>query len=378
LAKLLFIGTRDWLFARHHLPLVRAARERDHEVVVAAGDHGHGGRITAAGARFVPLDSGIWRNNPVALARGIDTLRRVMLEHAPALVQLHGVRAALAGSAAARLAAVPRRILALNGLGAISTTTGPPGDGLRAVARLLAGSALSSGTRLVLDNPADATALGLDPANPALRLTGGAGVDPLIHMPEPMPWSPPLKLAFVSPLLWTHGPNLAVDAVGKARAAGVDVTLSLIGAPFPPGRSAVPAAVLEGWSRLPGIGWFAPPSDMAQVWQQHHALIVPAGGGDGLPGIVLQAAATARPLIVTSSTGAAAGFVRDGVDGRVVDGADPDALVEAVIQFARAPALVERMGRAARERVLDGYTERQVMDTFKRLWADMLGEGPTA
>jgi glycosyltransferase involved in cell wall biosynthesis len=117
---------------------------------------------------------------------------------------------------------------------------------------------------------------------------------------------------------------------------------------------------------------------MAQVWQQHHALIVPAGGGDGLPGIVLQAAATARPLIVTSSTGAAAGFVRDGVDGRVVDGADPDALVEAVIQFARAPALVERMGRAARERVLDGYTERQVMDTFKRLWADMLGEGPTA
>jgi glycosyltransferase involved in cell wall biosynthesis len=48
-------------------------------------------------------------------------------------------------------------------------------------------------------------------------------------------------------------------------------------------------------------------------------------------------------------------------------------LAQAIIQFARAPALVERMGRSARERVLNGYTERQVMDAFKRLWAEMLG-----
>ena len=373
MARLLLICTQDWLFARHHLPLVRAAREHDHEVVVAAADHGHGRRIAAAGAQFVPLDPGLWRNHPVRFARCVDTLRRIMLEQAPALVQLHGVRAALAGSAAARLAAIPRRILAFNGLGAISARTGLPGDGLRALARLMAGIALTGDTRLVFDNPADAEILGLDPASPALRITGGAGVDPLIHMPEPMPWSPPLKLAFVSPLLWAHGPGLAVDAVTKARAAGADVTLSLIGAPWGASRQAVPAAIIEGWSRLPGIGWFAPASDMAQVWRQHHALILPSGGGDGLPSLALQAAASARPLIVAASAGGSASFVRDGVDGRVVDGSDPDALAQAIIQFARAPALVERLGRSARERVLDGYTERQVMDAFKRLWLEMTG-----
>ena len=373
MAKLLFIGTQDWLFARHHLPLVRAARERDHDVVVAAADHGQGARIAAAGARFVPLTPGLWLNHPVAVARCVGTLRRIMLEQAPALVQLHGIRAALAGLAAARLAAIPRRIAAVNGLGMVSASTGLPGDGVRTLARMLTGAAMAGGTRLVLDSPADAAVLGLDPANPALRVTGGAGVDPLIHMPEPMPWSPPLKLAFISPLLWAHGPGLAVDAVTKARAAGADVTLSLIGAPWPANRNAVPRAILEGWSSQPGIGWFAPASDMAQVWRQHHALILPAGGGDGLPAIALQAAASARPLIVSSSAGGSASFVRDGIDGRVVDGSDPDALAEAIIQFARAPALVERMGRSARERVLNGYTERQVMDAFKRLWAEMLG-----
>jgi glycosyltransferase involved in cell wall biosynthesis len=373
LAKLLFIGTQDWLFARHHLPLVRAARERDHDVVVAAADHGQGARIAAAGARFVPLTPGLWRNHPVAVARCVGTLRRIMLEQAPALVQLHGIRAALAGLAAARLAAIPRRIAAVNGLGMVSASTGLPGDGMRALARMLTGAAMAGGTRLVLGSPADAAVLGLDPANPALRITGGAGVDPLIHMPEPMPWSPPLKLAFISPLLWAHGPGLAVDAVAKARAAGADVTLSLIGAPWPASRNAVPRAILEGWSSQPGIGWFAPASDMGQVWRQHHALILPAGGGDGLPAIALQAAASARPLIVSSSAGGSASFVRDGIDGRVVDGSDPDSLAEAIIQFARAPALVERMGRSARERVLNGYTERQVMDAFRRLWAEMLG-----
>ena len=373
MAKLLFIGTQDWLFARHHLPLVRAARERDHDVEVAAADHGQGARIAAAGARFVPLTPGLWRNHPVAVARCVGTLRRIMLEQAPALVQLHGIRAALAGLAAARLAAIPRRIAAVNGLGMVSASTGLPGDGMRALARMLTGAAMAGGTRLVLGSPADAAVLGLDPANPALRVTGGAGVDPLIHMPEPMPWSPPLKLAFISPLLWAHGPGLAVDAVAKARAAGADVTLSLIGAPWPASRNAVPRAILEGWSSQPGIGWFAPASDMAQVWRQHHALILPAGGGDGLPAIALQAAASARPLIVSSSAGGSASFVRDDIDGRVVDGSDPDALAQAIIQFARAPALVERMGRSARERVLNGYTERQVMDAFKRLWAEMLG-----
>jgi glycosyltransferase involved in cell wall biosynthesis len=373
LAKLLFIGTQDWLFARHHLPLVRAARERDHDVMVAAADHGQGARIAAAGARFVPLTPGLWRNHPVAVARCVGTLRRIMLEQAPALVQLHGIRAALAGLAAARLAAIPRRIAAVNGLGMVSASTGLPGDGMRALARMLTGAAMAGGTRLVLGSPADAAVLGLDPANPALRITGGAGVDPLIHMPEPMPWSPPLKLAFISPLLWAHGPGLAVDAVAKARAAGADVTLSLIGAPWPASRNAVPRAILEGWSSQPGIGWFAPASDMGQVWRQHHALILPAGGGDGLPAIALQAAASARPLIVSSSAGGSASFVRDGIDGRVVDGSDPDSLAEAIIQFARAPALVERMGRSARERVLNGYTERQVMDAFRRLWAEMLG-----
>jgi glycosyltransferase involved in cell wall biosynthesis len=169
-----------------------------------------------------------------------------------------------------------------------------------------------------------------------------------------------------------------VDAVAKARAAGADVTLSLIGAPWPASRNAVPRAILENWSSQPGIGWFAPASDMAQVWRQHHALILPAGGGDGLPAIALQAAASARPLIVSSSAGGSASFVRDGIDGRVVDGSDPDALAEAIIQFARAPALVERMGRSARERVLNGYTERQVMDAFRRLWAEMLGQDSPA
>ena len=148
MAKLLFIGTQDWLFARHHLPLVRAARERDHDVVVAAADHGQGARIAAAGARFVPLTPGLWRNHPVAVARCVGTLRRIMLEQAPALVQLHGIRAALAGLAAARLAAIPRRIAAVNGLGMVSASTGLPGDGMRALARMLTGAAMAGGTGL--------------------------------------------------------------------------------------------------------------------------------------------------------------------------------------------------------------------------------------
>ncbi len=382
--KIMFIGAEDWLFASRHLPAIRAALELGLEPIVVARSNGHGPRIERAGARFVAMPRGPSGNSPVGLWRQIANLRALLVVEKPLILQMHGIRQVMLGTLAARMAGADKRVCAFNGLGWLSAATGFPGDAARAVARALANGPIGGpSTTFLFDNPDDPAVLGLtrlaEGEQPHsmlprsnVRVVGGLGVDPLIHAPEPMPWSPPLKLVFGSPLLWSNGPDIAVEAVGKAREAGIDVTLSLIGAALAPSRLAVPPATLTGWSRLPGISWFGPTADVSQIWRQHHVLILPSRGGDGIPAIVTEAAAAERPIITTDMAGCRS-FVRAGIDGQVVPAGNVGALVDALAQLSRAPGLVERMGRAARERALNGYTERDVMDGLKRLWREMLG-----
>jgi glycosyltransferase involved in cell wall biosynthesis len=377
-ASILFIVAEDRAFARRHQPLLRAAREMDLSLIVAA--HPGTGRVSIqeAGARYIALASEPARRSPRALARAVQELKGIIRAHKPGIVQVQGTGPMLAGALAARLAGHERVIFAFNGLGLLAARADAFGDGARLAARLFRSAMLDRpGTRLVFDNPDDPALLAPDIGGPAVSVIPGIGVDPLIHSPEPMPWSPPLKLAFASPLLWVNGPDIAVEAVTRARAAGAEVTLSVIGAAMPPGRRAVPVATLQAWSRQPGVGWFAPPADPAQLWQQHHALVLPSRGGDGLPGLMTEAAASARPVL-TSDVGGCGSFIRDGIEGRVTPVNDARALAAAMVELARAPGLIERMGRAARERVLGGYTERDVMDGHKRLWRALLDGGPAS
>ena len=370
---MMFVATDDWLFAARHLTLVRAARELGLDPVVVARDHGHRHAIEGAGARFVALDWPRQGRSPAALWHQVEALKRIILSRRPPIVQFQGLRAAVSGLAAARLAGVPRVVAAFSGIGHAAVRAGLAGDIMRTMLRAAAAIALKGGAvHAVFDNPDDPRLLGLDPASSGhVHVMPGQGVDPLVHMPEAMPWAPPLKLVFGSPLLWANGPDLAVEATRKARAEGADVTLSLIGAAHAPGRHAVPAGKLDAWSRLPGVSWFGPTPDIGQVWRQHHALMLPSRGGDGLPPILAQAASAARPAI-TSDAGGCGSFVRDGIDGRVVPTGNVAGLTEAIMLMARAPGLVERMGRAGREKVLEGYTERKVMEGFKVLWRQML------
>jgi hypothetical protein len=380
LAKILFISAHDWLFAQRHLVAVRAARELDLSVVVATRVQRHARLIEAAGARVVDIDIGT-SLKPPALWRLVSQLRNLLAAEQPVVTHWHGLRLLVAGIMGMRMAPIGQHVFVPGGLGRLGRGDDVQGKFGLMLARGMLAPMVTESAHLVFDNPDDPALLGLapsdagspgaTPAHPRIHVMPGLGVDPLIHSVEPMPWLPPLKLAFGSALLWANGPDLAVEAVTRARAAGADVTLSLIGRVCQPGRQAVPEATLMSWSRMPGINWFAPTTDTTQVWRQHHALVVPSRGGDGLPLLMTEAASAGRAILTTDVEGCRS-FVRNGIDGLLVPKGDAEALARAIIDLASAPGLVERMGRNAREQVVEGYTERHVMDEHKKLWRSML------
>ena len=93
-------------------------------------------------------------------------------------------------------------------------------------------------------------------------------------------------------------------------------------------------------------------SDVAKYLSQSTVHIFPSQL-EGSAKVTYEAAACGLPQITTREAG---DVVNDGVEGLIVPPADVDALAAAILHLYQHPEIVERMGIAARERVVNNFT----------------------
>ena len=370
--RIAFVVTEDWFFASHFLPMARAARELGLEVLVVTRVREHRRAIEAVGARVVPLEAERRSLNPMAAGYAAGQLAATLRAEKPDIVHCIALRPILVGGAAATMAGIPRRVYAVTGLGLL----GARDDVVRRTVRrgvnaLIRGPLETRLTHYLFENADDPRLLGLDPTDPRVTVLGGAGVDPDVFRPAPLPMQHPLRIAVVARMVWSKGVDIAVEAVRRARDAGVAVELDLYGAPDPSNRRSFPEEVLRAWDAEDGIRWRRRTCDVAGVWSGYHVCCLPSRGGEGLPRTLLEGAACGRALLTTDVPGCRA-LVRDGIEGFVVRPDDPAALADAIARLAADPGVVARMGAAARARVVGGFTERHIMDAVKRVYERLL------
>ncbi len=369
--KLVFVVTEDWFFASHFLPMARAARDLGLAVTVVTRVRSHRDIIEAAGAKVIPLEAERRSLNPMAAGYTAGQLAAILKAEKADLVHCIALKGILIGGFAAAMAGVSRRVYALTGSGFLGARTDTVSRLSQRAVRLMVRGLETAKTRYLFENTDDPKLLGLDPAASRVTILGGAGIDPEALQPGPLPAQPPLKVAVVARMLWSKGVDVAVEAVRAARAKGGAIELSLYGAPDPSNPKAIPEDTLKAWSAEPGITWHGVTQDIAAVWRDHHVACLPSRGGEGLPRTLLEAAACGRGIVTTDVPGCRT-LVRDGVEGRLVPSGGTARLAEALLTLSAQPDLVARMGEAARMRVLDGFTERDVMDSVKRLYGSML------
>ncbi|MCA3582467.1 MAG: glycosyltransferase family 4 protein [Methylocystis sp.] len=373
--RLLFVVTEDWFFWSHFQPMARAALADGFDVAVACRVRDHAAQITSLGCRLLPLEADRRTLNPFAILRTISGMHDLIQDDDPDIVHLIALRSIVIGGLAARLAGVSRRVVALTGmglLGAASTLRLKVARlAVRAFIRLVVDD---DETRFLFENQSDPGLLGLDAEDRAkVTIVGGAGIDPEVFRPEPLPPNPPLKLAMIARMLWSKGADTAVAAVLQARNAGADVTLSLYGAPDPGNPKAIPEATLRTWDAMPGIRWHGriDQDEVPAIWAEHHAAVLPSRGGEGLPRTLLEAAGCGRAILTTDVPGCR-DLVRGGVEGLLVPPDDPEALTRAILAMAAEPHWIDHMGAAARARILIGFTETTVGRAVVHLYRSML------
>ncbi|MEE6263826.1 glycosyltransferase [Plantactinospora sonchi] len=94
------------------------------------------------------------------------------------------------------------------------------------------------------------------------------------------------------------------------------------------------------------------------------------GDQEGLPTVVLEAAAAARPVVGTDHGGIGEA-VTDGTTGYLVGERDVAGLADRLTALLRDPALAERFGRAGRETVVERFNLRRQTDKLELLYGTL-------
>jgi glycosyltransferase involved in cell wall biosynthesis len=376
--RLAIVTNVDWYFWSHRLPLALAARDAGYDVLVVAGEErGYGKRIESQGLRFraIPMVRG--STAPLQELRTLRALVAIYRQERPHLVHHVAVKPVLYGSVAAHLARVPAVVNALAGQGYLAAS-GRGRHGLGGLAARAAYRVAFAGrhTRALFQNPEDRStfiAHGLVAAERTV-LIRGSGVDTQRFHPTPEPAGIP-TVVFAGRLLWSKGVGDLLHAVRVLRARGDYVRLILVGTPDTQNPDAVPENILQQWQRSGEAECWGERDDMPEVLSSANLVALPSAYGEGVPKILIEAAAAGRAIVTTDTPGCRE-IVRNGINGTLVPPRNVTCLAEAVATLLRSPELRARMGIAGREIAVREFDVRVVVDATLELYRQLLDSLP--
>ena len=374
--KVVFLVAVDWYFCLHWLPLAEAVRAAGYDVALMTEvtDTALDDRIRAAGLRLLPIELSRNRLNPVAELTALRQILRLLRSEQPDLLHAIAQKPVLYGALAARLVSLRATVGTLAGLGYLFTSRSPKARLLRPLV-VLGYRLLLTGqrTRIIVQNPDDGRQLAQQ-AGIRSVLIKGAGVDLGRFAPTPPP-PEPISVVLASRMLWDKGVQELVDAASLLHRRGLQLRVILVGKPDASNPSAVPEAQLRAWADAGVIEWWGHRADMPAVLAQAHIVCLPSYR-EGLPTILIEAAAAGLPLVATDVPGCRE-VVRPGINGTLVPARDAFALADAIEGLALDPALRDRYGRASRQIAEAEFGIERVASETLGVYSALLGEPAT-
>lgn len=356
----LIAGGTSWYLWNFRRNTISALTGKGIEVVVLAPEDDYSSQLAAMpGVSWVDWPLTLNGANPVSELASLLRYARVVRRTRPDFVINHGIKANIYGGLACRMLHIPYSN-SVTGLGMVLTR---PGAGPHALRKLYV-FACNSARVLFIQNFDDLAVLrraGLSEKVNTVR-TIGSGVD-LAHFAfVPMPAGNGRTFLFVGRLQRDKG---IWDFVEAARILGADypnARFVVVGTQRFANRGAVSDELLHDWRREAIIEFVGHQDDVRQWLAKAHALVLPSHGGEGVPRVLLEAAATGRPVISSEVPGCKDAVI-PGQTGYLCPPEDVSALIDAMRQVCTASdEELASMGLAARADAEARFSDTQLVD----------------
>lgn len=372
--KILFLFADDRFFWSHRLPVARAALRQGYEVVLATGLYGSARQIEAEGFRLIPLTLLRKMDSPFNDLRAIRQIRQIYRAEQPDIVHHVAIKAVLCGLLASVGGRRGPTINALTGLGYLVASRSRKAGLLRFIIwnafRLLLNR---PGQCVLVENQEDKQLLTgrIGVPEDKVIVTRGSGVDVNCFPATPEPEGVPVVL-LASRMLWIKGIQEFVDAARLFQQKGVNARFVLCGDSDPNNPSSVPRQQLLDWQTSGAVEWWGHNQDMTSVFKQANLVCLPSHGGEGIPKVLMEAAASGRAIVATDVPGCR-DIVRDGVNGLLVPPKDVTALAGAIRSLLNDPAQRNQMATHGRHLAVTEFSEEVVVRQTLEVYARLLG-----
>jgi glycosyltransferase involved in cell wall biosynthesis len=360
--RIAVVSNTAWYLFNFRLNLMRALQEAGHIVVALAPADAYSERIVAGGIGFEPVSISGGGTNPLRELMSVISLRALLRRQKVDLVLSYTPKGNLYSALACMtlgIAFVPN----VSGLGRAFIRRSP----VTWVAQALYRLTFRRAHRVFFQNRDDMGVFvdaGLVHPEHAERLPG-SGVD-LVRFARAEATShaheAPVFL-LVARMLWDKGVGEYVAAARKVRLTYPGATFRLLGFMTSDNPSAIPWDQVNAWV-LEGVVTYLGPTDDVRPHLADADCVVLPSYREGVPRVLLEAAAMGRPVITTDVPGCREAVV-DGETGYLCRPADQTDLADKLLRFIALPVAVRRaIGERGRVFVEQNFDETAVLDRY--------------
>lgn len=371
--KLLFVVTEDWYFWSHRLDLARAAAQAGFDVSIATRVTDHGERIQREGFRLFPI--GLFRSsrNPFVELASVFELIRLYRRERPAIVHHVAIKPIMYGSLAAWISGVPVVVNAFAGLGYAFTDETRRGSMVHTYLRRALKILLRLSKSVVVFQNKDDRDLLLEAGVVEIqhtRIIPGSGVDTKTFDVRPSAEEYSIVM-LASRMLWDKGIGEFVEAARRLKQEGVSARYVLVGRCDEHNPAVIEPTQLRRWVEEGVVEWWEHRDEMPSTLASATIVVLPSYR-EGLPKVLLEAAACGKPLIATDVPGCR-DIVTHGINGLLVPVRDSTALAAAIDSLLRDSSRRAAMGVAGREGVIRTFSVEKVAGQVVDLYRELLG-----
>lgn len=369
--RLLFIVNDAAFFISHRLPLAIAAKGNGFEVHVATPEAHASAQIKDAGLIFHAIPLSRSGKNPFVELKSLFAFYRLMRKVKPDLVHLVTIKPILYGGLVARMLKVPAVVAAVSGLGYLFTTqqtkTKLLRQGVSQLYKLALGHAY---LKVIFQNPDDRQVFVQNATCTVDQtiLIRGSGVDLNIYKALPER-TDKIVVAMISRLLRDKGVLEYVAAVKQLKAKGIAAQFLLVGDIDEGNPACIDKEQLAQWRKEGVVELVGFRDDVAQLMEQVNLVVLPSYR-EGLPKVLVEAAACGRAVITTDVPGC-----RDAIEpnhtGLLVPARDSQVLALTMKQLIEDHAYRQQLGNAGRVLAEREFAIERIVDAHLNIYKEL-------
>ncbi len=353
--RVLILANKETGLLSFRKEVLEALVAQGYEVVVSVPEGKRGDEIAGIGCRVVYTSIDRRGMNPLTDLKLLIHYRRLIKEVAPDVVLSYTIKPNVYGGLACERAGVPY-IVNITGLGSAVENPGV----LQKLTLLLYRASMRKAACIFFQNRGNEKFfISHDVTKAPRRIIPGSGVNLSRFVKSPYPEGGPVRFLFISRVMKEKGIEDYFAAAEYFRGVRDDVEFHILG-----DCEESYEKELDDLNRKGVVVYHGQQKDVRPYIREAACLIHPTYYPEGMSNVVLEAAATARPVITTLRHGCMEA-VEDGVTGFLIKERDRAGLIDAVGRFLAMSADERKaMGKRGREKMEREFDRNIVVNAY--------------